>query len=182
MNMKFKFKLNAGTIAILLAVVLSIIALIFSGISNSRGAAASASGAYAVSGFGAVVACGVIAIILLAAAFVCDSMFEGTLFSILVDVMKLVAAGLLIACFSIMIDSREALMGNVWFSDLESGNANAVSALSMALVSWIMYGLAIVGVAVSAYGTACAKTVKKDNDGSTSDESTDEETVTSSDV
>ncbi|MCD8287200.1 MAG: hypothetical protein LUD50_08260 [Clostridia bacterium] len=153
--MKFKFKLSYGTIAILAAIVLTILALVFSSISNTTGLEASST--YGVNQISTVIACGVVALVLAAVSFVLDCMLGNKIFSIVADVLRFAAAALLIYCFTIMISARAELMGYIWFSDFESGNATAISALNMAVVSWVFYFLGVVACAVSLFRSFCRK-------------------------
>lgn len=152
--MKFRMKVNYATIAILAAILFAIIAVIFSGVSSTYGG--SNGQAYGVTAIGTVVALTVIACIFAGVSFLMDCMLEpGKVNSIVADVLRIAAGALLIACFSLMVSERDILMGYIWFSDLEGQNASAVTALNMAVVSWIFYFLGTAACAVSVYGTFC---------------------------
>mgnify|MGYP007069845696 CR=1 FL=1 len=60
------------------------------------------------------------------------------------DVCILVSVILTTASMCLMILGRLNLMGYVWFSDLESGNATAVTALNLSAVAWGIFIVSIV--------------------------------------
>ncbi|MCD8295157.1 MAG: hypothetical protein LUE27_07955 [Clostridia bacterium] len=140
--------------------VLAIVAMALSIVSNNLGGSVKSD--YLVSGIGGVIAMDIIAFLLAVCAFVVDGMFEGKLFSILVDVMKIAAAALLLGSLAIMVSTRGDMMGYIWFSDLE-GSEVAASSLTIAVVSWVFYALAIVADAVSLGVTACVKKAPKND-------------------
>ncbi len=140
--------------------VLALVALILSIVSSNLGGSVDES--YYVSGIGGVIAMDIIAFLLAIGAFVIDGMFEGKLFSIIVDVMKIAAAALLLGSLAIMVSTRGDMMGYIWFSDLE-GSEVAATSLNMSVVSWIFYALAIVADAVSLSVTACVKKASKND-------------------
>jgi hypothetical protein len=43
-----------------------------------------------------------------------------------------------------MIQGRTKLMGYVYFSDLESSNPIAISAMNLAIVAWVFYLVALI--------------------------------------
>ncbi len=156
--MKFTFKKSVGSISLIVAEVMCILAFIFSIMSDAKGGSS-----YPVSPYGMVISFCILSILFIACAYVLDSMFEGKLFAIICDVLRIVSAALLVACFSVMVSSRGDLMGYIWFSDLEKGNEAACAALNYALVSWIFYIVSMVALAVSVWSDMCVKTEKKDN-------------------
>ena len=64
--------------------------------------------------------------------------------SIIVDVLQFISVITTTASLCLMIAGRSLLMGYVYFSDLESGNPVAVSAMNLAVVSWVFYLITIV--------------------------------------
>ncbi|MCD8285998.1 MAG: hypothetical protein LUD50_02075 [Clostridia bacterium] len=95
----------------------------------------------------------VIAFLLAVFSFVADGLFTGKLFSAIVDIAR-IAAGLLMGSLAIMISTRGDMMGYIWFSALDSNPTSAVS-LTMALVSWVFYVLAIVADIASLVISVC---------------------------
>ncbi|MCD8202553.1 MAG: hypothetical protein LUD48_02790 [Prevotella sp.] len=157
MKNSFSKKSWASYVALVCA-VFAIIAMALSIVSNNLGG--SVKDDYLVSGIGGVIAMDIIAFLLVVITFFADGLFEGKLFSILVDVLKIAAAALLLGSLAIMVSTRGDMMGYIWFSDLE-GSDVAASSLTMAVVSWVFYALAIVADAVSLGATVCVKKASK---------------------
>ena len=63
---------------------------------------------------------------------------------VIVDIMFFATAVLTALALCTMIQGRVLLMGYIYFSDLESNNPIAISAMNMAIFSWVLYVLALV--------------------------------------
>lgn len=61
-----------------------------------------------------------------------------------IDVAFFATAVLTAMAMCTMIQGRVLLMGYIYFSDLESNNPIAISAMNMAIASWVLYALALV--------------------------------------
>lgn len=61
-----------------------------------------------------------------------------------VDVIFFATAVLTALAMCTMIQGRVLLVGYIYFSDLESNNPIAISAMNMAIVSWVLYVAALV--------------------------------------
>ncbi len=142
--------------------IFALLALIFSVISNTQGNLA---GSYGVDDIGAVIAYDVVAMVLSLVVFAVDGIYIGDfinkILTIAVDVVRFLVAVFLILAMASMISTRGTLMGFVWFSSLASGSAQAVAALNMAVVSWIMSVLGIICLCVSCGFNLCAKKAAK---------------------
>ena len=60
-----------------------------------------------------------------------------------VDIIFFATAILTAIALCTMIQGRILLMGYIYFSDLESNNPIAISAMNLAIGSWVQYGLAL---------------------------------------
>lgn len=74
---------------------------------------------------------------------------------ILTDILTWVSIILSMYLMCGMIKGRLKLMGYVWFSDLESGNAIAVGALNLTVIAWVCI---VIGVAC-----LCIKGFRQEN-------------------
>ena len=61
-----------------------------------------------------------------------------------VDIAFFATAVLTALAMCTMIQGRVLLMGYIYFSDLESNNPIAISAMNMAIASWVLYALALI--------------------------------------
>jgi hypothetical protein len=128
MNKKFS---KISLLAIVQAVML-IIALILSIISSNT--------AYALNNINTVIGLCILAIILVGImAFV-----GGKLPGVLVDLVFFITVVCTAYSFCAMIQGRTKLMGYVYFSDLESSNPIAISAMNLAIVAWVFYLVALI--------------------------------------
>ncbi len=177
--MKFRFKKSASSISVLIAALCCLVALVFTVLSETSGAAAAVGNDYKISLLPMVVSFCAVAAVLCVAAYVLDGMFEGEAFSIVCDVLRLAAVGLIIACFSVMVSSRAKLMGYIWFSTKEKGNGDAVLALNFALVSWVFYFLGVVSLAVSLFKDFCVGFKKTDAKEETKESDDGDDTLSS---
>jgi hypothetical protein len=128
MNKKF-YKISL--LALIQAVVL-LIAMILSVISSNT--------AYALDNINTVIGLCILAIILAVAMAFIGSKLPG----MLVDLVFFVTVVCTAYVFCAMIQGRTKLMGYVYFSDLESSNPIAISAMNLAIVAWVFYFVALV--------------------------------------
>ncbi len=113
--------------------VLVLIGVILSYISSAR--------AYSLSQINLILAAGGIVVLLDLAVLVFKGRLVGT---VLTDGIHFITTLLTTAALSMMISGRVLLMGYVYFSDLEKGNPMAVSAMNIAVISWVIYLIALV--------------------------------------
>lgn len=118
---------------IVLNLVFVFLALLLSVISSTK--------AYSLSQINWVIASSVIVIILDVIAIVISSKTQKKMIN---DVLHFITTVLITAALCMMISGRVLLMGYVYFSDLESGNPVAVSALNFAVIAWIIYMFALI--------------------------------------
>lgn len=118
---------------IVLNLVFVFLALLLSVISSTK--------AYSLSQINWVIASSVIVIILDVIAIVISSKTHKKMIN---DVLHFITTVLITAALCMMISGRVLLMGYVYFSDLESGNPVAVSALNFAVIAWIIYMFALI--------------------------------------
>lgn len=104
---------------------------------------------YAITALYAVMVMSEIALALLIAVFFIGLYFKGQIVMLILDAVRIVAVVLLCVCFFIVLDERATLMGYVWFSDLESGNANSVNALNYGVGSAVVYAIAALATAAT---------------------------------
>ena len=118
-------KISLNLVLCLLHAVLMTGAVVFSIVSSAK--------AYAVTAIGTLAACGIMAVIMDIIAIVMDH--KGI--RLVRDILLWIGVALSIYLMCGMIKGRLKLMGYVWFSDLESGNPIAVSALNLTVAAWI---------------------------------------------
>jgi glucan phosphoethanolaminetransferase (alkaline phosphatase superfamily) len=128
MNKKFS---KISLLAVIQAVML-LVALILSVISSNK--------AYALNNINTVIALCVLAIILDVAMVLLGDKLHG----VLADVVFFVTVVCNAYSLCEMIQGRTKLMGYVYFSDLESSNPIAISAMNLAIVAWVFYLVALV--------------------------------------
>ncbi len=90
-----------------------------------------------------------VAVAVLVIIYIGSFFFKGNIAMIAFDVLRLAAVALLCVCLYLVLEERATLMGYVWFSDLESGNANSVNALNYGVASAACYAFTIIVLAVS---------------------------------
>jgi hypothetical protein len=101
----------------------------------------SSSGAYRITKIGIVVSCVVFSMVLNVIMLLLDKKIRT---KVSYDILRWLVVILICIALSLMISERTVLMGYIYFSDLESGNPVAVAAMNNAVVSWILYGLALI--------------------------------------
>ena len=147
---------NLATLVILLAVVGGIAAellALFSSRANST---------YAITSLYDVMIMTEVAVAVLVIIYIGSFFFKGNIAMIAFDVLRLAAVALLCVCLYLVLEERATLMGYVWFSDLESGNANSVSALNLGVASAALYVGSVILLAVTgAVEFISAKKVKR---------------------
>lgn len=134
---------NLATLVILLAVVGGIAAellALFSSRANST---------YAITSLYDVMIMTEVAVAVLVIIYIGSFFFKGNIAMIAFDVLRLAAVALLCVCFYLVLEERATLMGYVWFSDLESGNANSVNALNYGVGSAVCYAVTIIILAAT---------------------------------
>ena len=62
---------------------------------------------------------------------------------VIVDIMFFATAVLTALALCTMIQGRVLLMGYIYFSDLESNNPIAIAAMNKAIISWVLYAIAL---------------------------------------
>ena len=62
---------------------------------------------------------------------------------VIVDIMFFATAVLTALALCAMIQGRVLLMGYIYFSDLESNNPIAIAAMNKAIISWVLYAIAL---------------------------------------
>ena len=134
---------NLATLVILLAIVAGIAAE-FLALLSSR-----ANSTYAITALYDVMIMTEVAVAVLIIIYALSFFARGNIAMIVFDVLRLAAVALLCVCLFIVLDERATLMGYVWFSDLESGNANSVNALNYGVASAACYAFTIIVLAVS---------------------------------
>ena len=132
-------KISLNYILCLLHAVLMIGALVLSVVSSGR--------AYAVTAIGTLAVCGIAAVILDIIVIALD--FKG--FSLIRDIILWVSTAFSMYLMCGMIRGRLKLMGYVWFSDLESGNPVAVSALNLTVAAWVCVVLGIICLCIRGF-------------------------------
>ncbi len=90
-----------------------------------------------------------IAIFILIAVYILSFYLKGRINLILIDAARFAAVVLLCISLYYVLSDRATLMGYVWFSDLASGNADAVLALNYGVISAALYIATIIVLAVS---------------------------------
>ncbi len=134
-NKEFKF----STVLYALHLVLTVAAVVLSIVSSNK--------AYAITGISTLVIAGVVAAVLdIVSVFL---LTKGL--GIIADVVTWLSVALSMYLMCGMINGRLKLMGYVWFSDLESGNATAVGALNLTVVSWVCVVLGIICLCVKGF-------------------------------
>jgi hypothetical protein len=101
----------------------------------------SSAGAYKIPKIGIVILCAVISIAFNIIVLLLDKKIR---MKVSFDILRWLVVVLISIAMTLMISERAELMGYIYFSDLESGNPIAISAMNNAVVSWIFYGLALV--------------------------------------
>lgn len=97
--------------------------------------------AYSLSQINLIIIAGILVVILDIIALILSNRFGCIIFT---DIIHLITILLSAAALSMMIKGRVLLMGYVYFSDLEKGNPMAVSAMNIAIISWVILLMAIV--------------------------------------
>ncbi len=138
--MKTIKKFGVTSYTSLLAIVLTIVSLVLYVINSNL--------LYFRNLNASVIAFTVVAIVLLAANFVA-ALFVGNKWY-LAFAQVLAAVFIMIALKDSIID-RSTAIGYVWFSNLEADNPAAVYALNSAVVFWVTYFIALVGVIVGSF-------------------------------
>ncbi len=108
-----------------------------------------ANATYEIERLQTVMICCEVAVLLLALIFIFSPYLRGNIGMIIVDAVRLAAVVLVCLCLYIVLDERATLMGYVWFSDLESGNAASVRALQQGVIASVLYAAALACLAVS---------------------------------
>ncbi len=139
-SVKTKYQINKNeylSLLMLLPIAAGIIAeymAILSSYANSS---------YAIESLQSVMVMTEIAVGFLIAMFFLSIYLKGRIFMYVFDAVRIAAVVLFSLCLYRVLDERATLMGYVWFSDLESGNANSVSALNYGVISAVMYAVTI---------------------------------------
>ena len=144
MKANYLIKRNQYGAPILLLPVLCVALAEFLAILSSR-----ANSTYPVTELDSVMAMSEVAIVFLVLMSVLSVYLKGTASMAVMDAFRLIAVVMMCLCLYTMLDERATLMGYVWFSDLESGNANSVNALNYGVASAALYAAAILICAVS---------------------------------
>ena len=123
-NTKLKVMAAINAVLVLIALALSIVS------SNT---------AYALSNLNLVIiGCAVTAALDVIAVALSDK-----LPGVIVDIMFFATAVLTAVALCTMIQGRVLLMGYIYFSDLESNNPIAIAAMNKAIISWVLYAIAL---------------------------------------
>ena len=104
---------------------------------------------YLINGLDSVMAMSEIAIVFLILMSVLSVYLKGTASMIVMDFLRLIAVAMMCACLYIVLEQRATLMGYVWFSDLESGNANSVNALNYGVAAAALYAVSVLVTAAT---------------------------------
>ena len=95
--------------------------------------------AYAMSGLPVIVAACVVTLVLDAAAIVAKDKLP----AVVQDGMFFVDSLLIGLALCTVLSGRVLLIGDIYFSDLESSNPVAILAMNLAIAAWVFYALAI---------------------------------------
>ena len=120
------------TTLIVINLTFMIAGVLLSAISSSR--------AYSLSQINLIILSGVLVVILDIASMISSK----RLGMVVTDIIHFITTLLTAAALCMMISGRVLLMGYVYFSDLEKGNPMAVSAMNIAVISWIVFLVAVV--------------------------------------
>lgn len=114
---------------------------------------------YAITALDEVMVLTEISAVLILVVLFAGIFLKGEASMIVLDALRMLAVALICMCFYIVLEQRATLMGYVWFSSLESGNANSVKALNYGVASAALYAFSLILLAIS--GAAEFVTCKK---------------------
>lgn len=144
MKTNYQIKRNEyGSLSLLLPIAGAILAeylAILSSYANST---------YPIESLQSVMVMTEVAVGLLIAVFLLSVYLKGRICMYALDAVRLAAVVLLSICLYNVLEQRATLMGYVWFSDLESGNAKSVSALNYGVWSAVVYALTVLAAAAT---------------------------------
>ena len=157
MKSAYAIKRNGnGTALLLLPIILAAAAEILAFFSSR------ANSTYPITSLDTVMFLTEFAVGILVIIYVLSFILKGTACMVAFDALRGVAVALLCICIYTVLEERATLMGYVGFSDLESGNANSVSALNLGVASAALYVGSVILLAVTgAVEFISAKKVKR---------------------
>lgn len=144
MKTKYLVKRNQYGAPVLLLAVIAVALAEFMAILSSY-----ANATYAITSLESDMAMSEIALVFLILMAVLSVYLKGTASMVVMDVFRLIAVIMACACLYTVLDERATLMGYVWFSDLESGNANSVNALNYGVAAAALYAFSVIVCAIS---------------------------------
>lgn len=132
-----------GTIILLFPIFLALLAEYFAILSSY------ANSTYSIEDLESIMVLTEIAVGILLVMFLLSIYVKGKAFMIVMDLCRFLAVVFFCICLYTILEQRATLMGYVWFSDLESGNANSVDALNYGVISAVLYAVSVLLAAAS---------------------------------